>query len=260
MNYSGNLIDFLIFSENKINKSVVRGHPTFPTTLMIIKESSAMIFSTTNPPTGYYHYLYLRIDGTPYYSGKGKGGRAWSSSDHVIKPPRDHSRIIITHWGLTELWALAMERWYIRWYGRKDKNTGILRNMTDGGDGATGRIASVAERRQKSISQIGKKVPWMCKPVNVEGITYPSRIDAVKTLGWTMNQLEQYIDGGVDKLSSMPKRVSGPDGTIYKNKKTAAAAVGVSSVTILSWCRKNKDGWKEIPRITNFGHPIDKGT
>lgn len=94
-------------------------------------------FSRRNPPPGYYHYLYLREDGSPYYSGKGKGKRAWSTN-HSVKLPKDQSLIIITHWGLTELWALGLERWHIRWYGRKDNGTGILRNMTDGGEGALG--------------------------------------------------------------------------------------------------------------------------
>jgi hypothetical protein len=98
-----------------------------------------MRFSIKNPPPGYYHYLYLREDGTPYYSGKGKGKRAWSKGNGEVYPPTDLSRIVITHWGLTELWALALERWHIRWYGRKDLDTGILRNKTDGGEGASGR-------------------------------------------------------------------------------------------------------------------------
>lgn len=93
------------------------------------------------PSLEYYIYAYLREDLTPYYIGKGKDDRAWYEDGHRIHLPRDRNLIIILEQNLTNIGSLALERRYIRWYGRKDLGTGILRNMTDGGDGADGRIS-----------------------------------------------------------------------------------------------------------------------
>lgn len=111
----------------------------------------------------YYVYAYLRKDGTPYYIGKGKDDRAFSSN-HTINLPTDRSRIVIVESNLTELGALAIERRLIRWYGRKDTGTGILRNLTDGGEGATGVVMTNEKRKMYSDAGKGIKRPWASRP------------------------------------------------------------------------------------------------
>ena len=103
----------------------------------------------------YYVYEYLREDGSPYYIGKGKGSRAWEEKYHTIKPPKDESRIHIIKENLSEEEAFSLEKELIKQYGRKDNGTGILRNMTDGGQGCSGRIYSDETRRK--ISEANKR-------------------------------------------------------------------------------------------------------
>ena len=105
----------------------------------------------------YYIYAYIRkSNGTPYYIGKGNGRRAFKKHGR-IKVPKDKSKIIIMESNLSEVGALALERRYIRWYGRKDLGTGILRNMTDGGDGTAG--AKLTSNHKRKISHAVKHRP-----------------------------------------------------------------------------------------------------
>lgn len=101
----------------------------------------------------YYVYQYLRDDLTPYYIGKGKGNRAYMP--HGKLPlPKDKSLIKVIAHELSEIEAHRLEIKLIEYYGRKDLNTGILRNLSSGGEGASG--AKRTDTMKKVQSDIRK--------------------------------------------------------------------------------------------------------
>ena len=114
------------------------------------------------PTNIYYVYAYLREDGTPYYIGKGKGNRAWSKNHRIAVPSKDRIQIIQAL--LSEKESIELEQYWITFYGRKDLGTGILRNLTDGGEGSSGYTHS--NETKEKIRQIALKISPETKEKN----------------------------------------------------------------------------------------------
>ena len=118
---------------------------------------------TRKNPRRFYIYAYLRSKDSdhgkkysPYYIGKGTRDRAMSRL-RTVPRPADTSLIVYVQEGLTEPEAFALEKYCIALYGRIDNGTGILRNLSDGGDGPSGVICSEEQRRRLSEAGKGRK-------------------------------------------------------------------------------------------------------
>lgn len=104
----------------------------------------------------FYTYAYLREDRTPYYIGKGCGFRITHPS-RTVKKPSDKNRIIFLKKNLTEEEAFKHEIYMISIFGRKNIGTGILRNLSDGGEGSSGFKHSEETKIKLSQLRIGNK-------------------------------------------------------------------------------------------------------
>lgn len=164
----------------------------------------------------FYVYAYLRKDGTPYYVGKGKNKRAWTKHSY-IKTPDDKTRIVLLEKNLSNVGAFALERRYIRWYGRKDLNMGILHNKTDGGEGAS----NVSEITRKKLSEAQKGIPN--KPMSGETKLKISQTLTGIVRGKMSNEVKEKI--------SKSKRGKITEANIIASKKNSLLTTGKKLMT-----------------------------
>lgn len=117
--------------------------------------------------------MYLRSDGTPYYVGKGKGNRMYAPHKRKNRGssclvPRtngviDKCRVKVVKSGMTEPEAHTLEVTLIKQYGRKDIGTGILVNLTDGGDGTTNLTPEARKKQSMALTGIKRSAATIQK-------------------------------------------------------------------------------------------------
>jgi hypothetical protein len=119
----------------------------------------------------YKHYVYAHVrndTGDVFYIGKGTDSKKYKKFHRAYETKRRNSiwNHIVAKAGYSvkviavcenDEWAKVIEIALIKYYGRIDSKTGILANLTDGGDGSCGIIVSDELRRERSINSSGER-------------------------------------------------------------------------------------------------------
>lgn len=110
----------------------------------------------------FYVYMFLRKEdsehgpaGSPYYVGKGRGDRINCKQRRVKALPEQRHKIAED---LTEDEAFSLEMELIQQYGRVDLDTGILRNLSDGGEGNSNRTMPQSWHDSHSERMLGNTI------------------------------------------------------------------------------------------------------
>lgn len=214
----------------------------------------------------YYVYSYLREDYSPYYIGKGSGKRAYTKGPKEVKPPIDKSRVKIIRDNLTEKEAFLLEKLYILMFGRIDLNNGILRNKSDGGDGASGAVRSEETREKLRQANLGKKRPqWVYDKIaasnrgkKLSAETRAKQSAARKGRKCTEEHKRKvseakkgfkHTEEAKKKMSINQRKKAKPHKITFLNGKTLIVS------NLMEWCENNPYSAGPLYKVKNHGIP-----
>jgi len=205
------------------------------------------MFMSTKQPELFYVYVHRRADdGRVFYIGKGNRYRAWHTgsmrSEYWNRIVAKHGRTVhIAASGLTNKQAIDIEIDFIKHYGREN-----LCNMTDGGEGITGRKHSEATKMKISAGNKGKPKPWAKGEKNhMHSPESKAKVSAAlkgRKAPWAAGTARKQEVR--DKISASKKGVKNPKiagENHFKSKKVLCVETGVvfgSGMDAVRWLRE----------------------
>lgn len=162
---------------------------------------------------GIFKYGNLKLNFEPFYVGKGKGKRALNhfaetsftritnkhKTNKIRKLIREGYEIpihIISNC-LKEKTAFHLECKYIDLIGRRNTHTGNLLNLTDGGEGGSGKV--VTAQMRKNMSEGLKNMPEATR------LGRNAKISAANTIARSLETTAQKIERSVKRSEGLKK-------------------------------------------------------
>lgn len=210
----------------------------------------------------YCVYRHIRKDKNEvFYIGIGNSKRPYSKScrnyhwRNIVKNTPYEIEILAE--GLTWEQAIAKEREFISLYGREDLGNGTLVNLTDGGEGNTGYVASKTTRQKQSAAKKGRKLSKETKLKISEGnkgktvseetrIRYSIAKRGVKRPKQTIEHIEARRASGCFGSRKKPVKCLN-NGIVYNSATEAAEKLGITNKHIGTVCngkRTHTNGYK----------------
>lgn len=216
-------------------------------------------------------YRHIRPDKNQvFYIGIGTHARAydfnWGRNRHwkaIHKLNNDQTEVEVMLDELSWSEACTLEKWWIAFYGRADLGKGPLCNLTDGGEGAYGRIKSPetiakfkntlqskGEHHRKNIphtqecrERIRKSLEGKSRPPEVIAKIKANRI-------WTEHTQDSKNRMSEKRKGSIPhnrKRIINTiTGIEYDSVLKTAVNNSIPRTTMLRWITNNTNGYKFI--------------
>lgn len=209
-------------------------------------------------------YVYALIDprnNQPFYIGKGSGKQGFRRiKSHFYKEGKRGNPLKasvinkieklglsvgeqIMAFDLSEEDAFAVEKIFISMYGRRNIKTGILTNLTDGGEGSSGTVWTEEQRKNKSE---WNKAFWK-NPLIKEQARQRMLVRIEK------NGIYFHSDQNKKKMSvAQQKRFKNTQGTMKGKKHTQEAKDKISKIRKKAGCNLPKE------ERHRFGSPKEK--